>query len=197
MQDLTSTIVAKSDQLNAIDLMADDKIIKITKIVQTSSKEQPTTIHYEGEDGRPYKPSLTMRRVLISCLGKDGEKYIGNSLQLYRNPSITWGKEECGGIEISHCTGIDKPVSVVLQTGRNKRRKFTVNVLKISAPKPTGKSATEDELSNWEAKFSVAETKQDIDKLTEELSKIDYDKSSKDDIVVFYKLALTRIKDES
>jgi len=190
MQDLSSTIIAKSDQLNAVDLMAGDKIIKITKITQSASAEQPISIEYEGGEGRPYKPSLTMRRLLISCMGKDGDKYIGNSLQLYRNPEITWGKEQCGGIEFSHCTGIDGDISVVLQTGRNKRKRFTVKVLNVEP------ETIDPAIEEWKLKFSIAETKIDIDKLINELKETELKPESKKAIGVFYKESLERVKEQ-
>ena len=62
--DLSQTIIPKSDQLNADDLIAGPRTIRITA-VSTGNAEQPVVINYEGDNGRPYKPSKSMRRILV------------------------------------------------------------------------------------------------------------------------------------
>jgi len=67
MLDVSSTIQAKSDQLNADDLIAGQtKTIKVTK-VSILGGEQPVALSYEGDGGKPYKPGKSMRRFLVSC----------------------------------------------------------------------------------------------------------------------------------
>jgi hypothetical protein len=68
---LNATIIPKSDQLNADDLISGPRTIKITA-VESGSAEQPVSIQYHGGTGRPYKPSKSMRRVLVAMWGTDG-----------------------------------------------------------------------------------------------------------------------------
>jgi hypothetical protein len=94
------TIQPKSDQLNADDLIGGSKTIKISQIKVYDREVQPVEISYEGDEGKPYKPSLGMRRVLVQLWGEDEQVYIGRSLTLYRNDSVKFGGHEVGGIRI-------------------------------------------------------------------------------------------------
>jgi hypothetical protein len=125
---LLSTIIPKSDQLNSDDLIAGPRIIKITS-VESGGAEQPVSIHYEGEHGRPYKPSKSMRRVLVAIWGADGDAYVGRSLNLYRDPNIKFGGDPVGGIRISHASDITESVSMALTETRGRRKQFRVEPL--------------------------------------------------------------------
>lgn len=103
MTDLSATIDPKSNQMNADDLIGGPKTITITRVsANQSSTEQPIAISYQGDNGKPYFPCKSMRRVLVSVWGKDGAAYAGRSLTLYRDPTVTWGGLAVGGIRISH-----------------------------------------------------------------------------------------------
>ena len=119
MIDLTPTIQAKSDQLNADDL-AEPKTIKITE-VKAGNNEQPICIHYEGDNGRPYKPCKTMRRVLVRAWGKDGTDYAGRQMTLFNDPSVTWAGQKVGGIRISHLSHIKSELIIPLVVSRGKK----------------------------------------------------------------------------
>ena len=67
---LRDTIIAKSDQLNADDIIGTGITITVTAVKRGDSAEQPVVIHYQGDNGRPYKPCKTMRRVLIDSSAK-------------------------------------------------------------------------------------------------------------------------------
>ena len=124
--DMTKTIEPKSDQLNADDLLDTTKDITVTDIKLHSSPDQPVSIHYLGDDGRPYKPCKSMRRVLVAAWGKDGGKWIGRSMRLYADPEVTFGKQKVGGIRISHLTDIDGPKSYMLTVTRARRAEYRV-----------------------------------------------------------------------
>jgi len=137
MTDLSHTITPKSDQLNADDMIAGPKTIKITAVSAVpSSSEQPVAISFSGDDGKPYKPCKSMRRVMVALWGADGSKYVGRSMTLFRDPSVKWGGIEVGGIRISHMSDIDADVSMALTETRAKRSKYTVRKLTTAqAPK--------------------------------------------------------------
>jgi hypothetical protein len=131
---LTNTIIPKSDQLNADDLITGPLTITITA-VDAGSAEQPVSIHYEGEKGRPYKPSKSMRRVLVHLWGTDGDAYMGRRLTLYRDPLIKFGGDPVGGIRISHASDIAEPVQIALTETRGKRKPFKVEPMAPIDPK--------------------------------------------------------------
>lgn len=126
--DISQTIVPKSDQLNADDLLAGPATVRIVK-VSRGNAEQPVNIHLEGYDGRPFKPSKSMRRVMVQVWGPDASEYVGKSMTLYRDPDVTFGKDKVGGIRISHMSGIDKPVAMALTVTRGRRAPFRVQPL--------------------------------------------------------------------
>lgn len=135
MTDLSTTIIPKSDQMNADDLISGPITITITKVsANPSSAEQPISVNYEGDNGKPYKPCKSMRRVMVAIWGKDGAEYPGRSMTLYRDPSVTWGGLAVGGIRISHMTDIDKPVTMALTATKQSRKPFTVHPLDMSRP---------------------------------------------------------------
>lgn len=123
--DLTPTIIPKSDMLNADDLIAGPITIKITA-VKPGSAEQPVIIHYEGDNGHPYKPGKSMRRVLVAIWGKDGSAYVGRRLTLYCDPTVMFGPDRTGGIRISHASDIKEPLEIALTVKRGKRKPFIV-----------------------------------------------------------------------
>ena len=67
--DITETLKANSDQINASDLIGAPATLTI-KSVTVNKSDQPVSISGEGED-RPYKPCLTSRRVLAKAWGVD------------------------------------------------------------------------------------------------------------------------------
>jgi len=134
--DLSETIIPKSDQLNADDLIAGPLDITITDVTK-GSREQPAIIHYQGEAGRPYKPCKSMRRVLVGMWGKDGKAYVGKTLRLFRDDSVKFGGEIVGGIRISHASHIDAAFPILLTTTRAKRTQYTVHPLPKDV-RPTG-----------------------------------------------------------
>jgi hypothetical protein len=138
MIDLRATVIPKSDQLNADDLIAGPLTITITA-VEVPGGEQPVTIHYAGGDGRPYRPGKSMRRALINLWGPDGEVYIGRSLTLYRDEKVQFGGETVGGIRISHASHMDKPVTMALTATRGKRKPFTIQPLREAPRQPSEK----------------------------------------------------------
>ena len=132
---LENTIIPKSDQLNADDLIGGPRTITITG-VKAGTPEQPVTINFQGDDGHPYKPGKSMRRVLVAMWGAEASAYVGRSLTLYRDPDVKFGGMETGGIRISHATHIDAPFRIALTVTRGKRAPFTVQPLKIAKPAP-------------------------------------------------------------
>jgi hypothetical protein len=129
IEDLSYTIIPKSDQLNADDLIAGPLTITIAGVRSLNSKEQPVALDIDGR--MPYKPCLTMRRALISAWGKDGSKWVGRSLTLYCDPTVRFGPNAVGGIRISHISHIDSPLVILLTTSRARRTEFTFQPLVI------------------------------------------------------------------
>jgi hypothetical protein len=131
--DLSASIVPKSDQINAEDLLTGPRTFTIEK-VSAGSAEQPVDVHLVELPGRPYRPSKSMRRVMVSAWGPEASAYTGRRLTLYRNPATKFGGMIVGGIEISHLSHIDKRRTLALTVTRGKRAPFVVEPLPDVAP---------------------------------------------------------------
>lgn len=165
--DLSSTIAPKSDQLNADDLIAGPRTFTVEKVTQGNA-EQPVNIYLIESPGRPWKPSKSMRRVLVSAWGPDGNTYAGRHVTLYRNPDIKFGGEQVGGIEISHMTDLKGPLKLALTVTRGKKRAHTVQPL--TSPEPTftvPKLDTADAYrDHWLKRRDEGATKAELDAIT-------------------------------
>jgi hypothetical protein len=133
MTDLSQTIAPKSDQLNADDLIAGPRTIKVVKVSRASDPDQPVAISFEGDNGKPYKPCKSMRRVLISVWGADGASYAGRRMTLYCDKDVMFGGMKVGGIRISHVSDIERDVTMALTVTRAKRSPYTVKPIAAEA----------------------------------------------------------------
>ena len=64
--DMAVAVAAKSDQLNADEIMGAPITVTITGAKVDSSQEQPVSLDIEGWPGKPYKPGRSMSRVLVA-----------------------------------------------------------------------------------------------------------------------------------
>ena len=139
--DLTQSIVPKSDQLNAEDLLAGPITVTI-KDVTTGSPEQPFNINLIEHPGRPYRPSKSMRRILVVAWGAEASEYTGRQLTLVRNPDIMFGGVKVGGIEIAAMSNLEQPLKVALTVTRGKRKDFTVQPIPVAQHATAGATPT-------------------------------------------------------
>ncbi len=165
--DISKTIAPKSDQLNADDLIAGPKTITVTGI-KLVAEDQPVAIHFEGDDGKPYKPCKSMRRVLIKAWGPNGAAYVGRSMTLFLDEQVRFGGAAVGGIRISHLTAIDKPLSMALTATRGTKKAYTVQPLAVQQADKSALKAVIDQITASTGKEGLAKAKEMAGKLTEE-----------------------------
>jgi hypothetical protein len=120
ISDLRATIVPKSDQLNTDQLLGGPITITVAD-VRLGSEDQPISLHYANDGGRPFKPCKTMRKVLIHAWGENGHNWVGKSMTLYADPSVRFGNMDVGGIRISHLTDIPRDIKVSLAATKGKK----------------------------------------------------------------------------
>lgn len=121
VEDLSPTIIPKSDQLNADQLVGGPMTVIVSDVRVTTSDEQPVVIHYEGDNGRPYKPCKTCRKILLAAWGSDGRAWAGRAMTLYNDPAVKFGGSEVGGIRISHLSDIERDIRVSLTSTKGKK----------------------------------------------------------------------------
>lgn len=128
--DMRAVIIPKSDQLTADSLLSGPITITVSKVSIRPGTEQPVSIHYENDDGKPYKCCKSMARVLVQMWGADANNYVGRSMTLYCDPNVQWGGMKVGGIRISHMSHIDSTATLMLTATKGSRKPFVVQPLK-------------------------------------------------------------------
>jgi len=129
------TTQAKSDQLNATDIMGIDLVIRVRDVQLNRNDQQPLSIYFDGDNNRPWKPSKGMRRVMIAAWGDDTEALLGKHIKLYFDPTVKYAGQEVGGIRIKALSDIDKRGMVVVET-INKQKRIPVNVEYLDTTQP-------------------------------------------------------------
>jgi hypothetical protein len=129
MNDMSSVIVPRSDQVNADDFLGGPMTFTIKGVDIKGGTEQPVSISLVETD-KFYRPCKSMSRVLVANWGPDAKAYIGRSLTLYRDPDVQWGH-------------IEAPVTLALTATRANRKPFTVHPLVRQRP------AAVDAASKW------------------------------------------------
>lgn len=151
--DMSNTIAPKSDQLNADDLISGPRTVTITRVSgNEGNAEQPVNVFFEGDNGKPFRPCKSMRRVMVAIWGADAVQYVGKAMTLYRDPAVKFGGMAVGGIRISHMSGLSEPRQMALTASRAKRAPYTVKPL--SAPQST--APTEDKARGFADRFIAA-----------------------------------------
>lgn len=131
MNDMSSVIIAKSDQWNADDFSGGARIFVIEDVSIKPGTEQPVSIKLVGSD-RVFRPCKTVSRILVAAWGADANEYRGRSIELYTDAGVTWGGMKVGGIRVSRMSDINAPLVIALQEKKGSRKMTTVQPLKVA-----------------------------------------------------------------
>jgi hypothetical protein len=134
--DISQTTAPKSDQQNFDDYVAGPKTVTISE-VRAGSSEQPVEIHLAEFPGRPYKPSKSMRRVLVAAWGPESAPWPGRRMTLVGDPTVKFGGIVVGGIKIAALSDIDKRLTINLTVTKGKRAPHVVEPLPDAPKAPT------------------------------------------------------------
>jgi hypothetical protein len=126
--DITETTAPRSDQQNFDDYAAGPRTVTVSE-VRPGTAEQPVEIHLVEYPGRPYKPSKSMRRVLVAAWGPDSTVYAGRRMTLIGDPTVRFGGAVVGGIKLAALSHIDKRLSLSLTVTKGKRAPHVVDPL--------------------------------------------------------------------
>ena len=159
MPSVRDTIIPKSDQLNAEDLLLGPITVTVQEVKHVRG-EQPLSLVIDGGH-QPYKPCKTCRRILAALWGEDSDDWVGKRMTLYCDPSVKWAGESVGGIRISHMSHIEGDAELKLTVTRGKRESFRVEKLPDAESVPA-----------WmvKAKKAIAEGRETPESIIEKLS---------------------------
>ena len=140
--DISQALVAKSDQINASDLTG-SPIVATIKDVRKGDAAKPVIIDLEGMDGRPWKPSKGMLRVIAHAWGTESDKWIGRLVKLANNPEVIYAGEKVGGVEVTAMSHISAAFTIPVRISQKKVKQHAVTVL--------AEPQTEPWIAQWQA----------------------------------------------
>lgn len=140
--DISAALVAKSDQLNASDLTG-SHIVATIKDVRRGDAVKPVIVELDGMDGRPWKPSKGMLRVIAHAWGTESDKWVGRLVKLANNPEVIYAGEKVGGVEVIAMSHIGGAFTIPVRISQKKVKQHTVEVL--------AEPVTEPWLAQWQA----------------------------------------------
>lgn len=187
MIDVSHTIVAKSDQLNADDLIGGEILAVVESVKVESSPDQPVSI-WLIDRPQPWKPCKTMRRVLVAAWGADATHWIGKSMLLYRDDSVTWAGEAVGGLRLRALSHIPSRINLMLAAKRGKKVQHTINVLPTPEATVDASKPKANPLNDF---FAACETKlalkrEDVRKWWEETNSAEMEDVARKDLKVLF-----------
>jgi hypothetical protein len=141
MADVSFALEAKSDQLNALDIVGAEPVIRIREVRVQKSPQQPVWMYFDGDNGRPWKPSKGMLRVLAGAYGRDSAAWIGKRVRIYYEPSVKYAGADVGGIRIRALSDIsERGLAFSLRINQKKTEPYHVPLLVVDEkPYPADK----------------------------------------------------------
>lgn len=131
--DVSDAIVAKSDQINAIDIVGRDVTVTIVD-VKPGPADQPVHIFTDRYGAsRPFKASKTALRDIVQAWGTDSTAWVGRRLTLFNDPEVLWAGQAVGGIRIRAMSHIDKAFEAKHIITRGKTKKVMIQPLADAA----------------------------------------------------------------
>ena len=138
--DIGGTIAPDSPQMDAVDLTTGAQTFTIER-VSKGNADQPVNLHL-AEFPRPWRPGLSMRRVLVALWGPETDAYIGRRVRLFCDPTIEFGGQPVGGIRIAAMSHLDGPKRVPLIISRGNSAMYPVEPLAEASPTQTAAPQT-------------------------------------------------------
>lgn len=151
--DITPYLKAKSDQLNADDLLGGDITVQVEGVNKGNS-DQPVVIRISGGHC-PFKPSKTALRIIAAAWGTETNQWVGRWMQLYRDATVKWAGTEVGGIRIRAMSHLDRPLNLALTETRGKKHNWKIGVLKQDDQRQAGASTANLELLLGDQELTV------------------------------------------
>lgn len=139
------TAEPRSDQWNADDFVGVKAKVFTIANVKAGSAEQKYDIELTEGEGRVWRPPITVIRIILDAWGDESDDWIGKRVALYREPSVTFGRETTGGIRISHMSDLPdgKPLVHKSTLSRGRRGEVTIKPLPDGPPLITDAQADE------------------------------------------------------
>lgn len=163
--DIRKAIQAKSDQLNADDLIGQDLTVRIENVTH-GGKEHPVAVYYEGCEGKPWYPAKTALRAIVEAWGDVAADWHGKYLTLFRDPNVIYAGVKVGGIRIKAFSDIDADFTLMLAEKRGKKTEHRFKKLVI----PNRQTAQKPERANQDPTLQIPKAITAINNVKDEAS---------------------------
>lgn len=169
MNDMSATIIAKSDQINAADIIGTPitMTVREVQIKAAGSDDQPVSIFFEGEK-KAFRPCKGVRRLLVHAWGVDANRYIGRSLTLFCDPSVTWAGKEEGGIRVSHMSDIEGEFVFSMRTSRTTTKQYRIKPLVVQRQARPAEDPARKWAAGYIAKVNAAQDRVELEQHIEQ-----------------------------
>ncbi|WP_062077754.1 hypothetical protein [Demequina globuliformis] len=120
----------RSDQWNADDFIGGPRTFTVSHVVEGVA-EQPYDIHFSDGEGKAWRPPNGVLTLLIEAWTDETSTWKGRRVTLYRDPAVRFGKEQLGGVRVSHMSDLPggKPFTAHVTVSRGKKGPMTVQPL--------------------------------------------------------------------
>lgn len=135
--------------LNASDLTGAPIVATIAG-ARRGDAAKPVVVDLVGMDGRPWKPSKGMLRVIAHAWGTESDVWAGRSVKLVNNPEVIYAGEPVGGVEVVAMSHIPAPFTIPVRISQKKVKQHHVDVL--------AEPATEPWIAQWQAITNALKT---------------------------------------
>lgn len=132
--DVSNAIVAKSDQLNAVDIIGRDVTVTIVAVKQGPADQPVHIITDAYGPSRPFKASKTALRDIVQAWGTDSTAWVGRRLTLWNDPTVLWAGKPVGGIRVRAMSHIDAPFKANHVITRGKTEQVMIQPLPDATP---------------------------------------------------------------
>lgn len=161
IEDIGPYLSGKADHLTAADLLGGPRVVRVLDVVRSLEDERPVEIRIDG-DLMPWRPCLTMRRLLAACWGGRPVEWIGRSMELFTDPGVMYGGERVGGVRVRALTDIPEAgMAVNLQERRGKKRAHRVECLRVERPAAPEPRPISPELAQLLTDYELTEAQLD------------------------------------
>jgi hypothetical protein len=158
MADISNTLAAKSNQLNAVDLPR-PRVFCILGVSVNNTADQPVDVRLDGWP-HPWKPCKTVRRILAAAWGTESSEWLGRSVELYCDPDVLWAGERAGGIRVAALSDIPTGgIEVVSRTSRKNSSAARFRRLETVDPLIAVAAERSEDVAVTEAAIAVATKK--------------------------------------
>lgn len=171
MVKITDALKAKSDQINALDLVGGDLLGTIIRVEYFHERDQKVDVYLDNNP-LPWRPSKGMLRVMSYYWTDEIDCWVGKRVNLYFEKTVLWAGKPDGGIRIKGLSDIPASEEVRVKEARNKSVVYRIEKLQNVPISEKKKVTLKDEIAEKAEIYAKwCKDVQSVDKLNEAVAR--------------------------